>query len=452
AGSFLEPSPLGPPLTSAMAQSDMLHVARPWQASVSARRAPRLHLGSCPLRAPGAQRFFPMRPPAARHFLPVARPGHASVSARRTPRARNAAAAATPPPLSRLRLLLWCMWVAGVAHDGFLPVARPAIARAAPTPPPPPPFLLHPPAARAALEVAGLKGFANGTVPIPTVDDVGLRGEFRAAHLLTFMVISRCCSPVVQPALRSYRERLDAGHQAWHFILSTYQVRDDLYIGQLEEKMTQGQRRKPGGGGSGGGRSTKDVDKKRSTWDKGRGGGGQRRECWICHDPNHLSYVCPDRDDSDKDDTKGGRGRSTSRRRRRDVKPCKEKQTSKKTSLRKDVDNSSGKSRGSREASCSMVGVVEPTVSLAQEAGEDFQAVAAAVQANPMAVLLDSGCSHHLIGTKAVFIDMAPSDDMKHVRGFNGALQPVEGRGTVALQGEVGKRVLIPYMLYAPDV
>ncbi|CAI7828195.1 unnamed protein product [Closterium sp. NIES-53] len=86
------------------------------------------------------------------------------------------------------------------------------------------------------LEVAGLKGFADGTVPIPRVDDVGLRGEFRAAHLLTFMVISRCYSTVVQ--LRSCREQLDAGHQTWHFILSTYQVRDNLYIAQLEEKMT----------------------------------------------------------------------------------------------------------------------------------------------------------------------------------------------------------------------
>ncbi|CAI7803584.1 unnamed protein product [Closterium sp. NIES-53] len=34
-----------------------------------------------------------------------------------------------------------------------------------------------------------------------------------------------------------------------------------------------------------------------------------------------------------------------------------------------------------------MVGVVEPTVSLVPEAGKDFQAVAAAVQANPMVVL-----------------------------------------------------------------
>ncbi|CAI7805303.1 unnamed protein product [Closterium sp. NIES-53] len=90
-----------------------------------------------------------------------------------------------------------------------------------------------------------------------------------------------------------------------------------------------------------------------------------------------------------------------------------------------------------------MVGVVEPTVSLAPEAGEDFQAVAVAVQTNPLAVLLNSGCSHHLMGTKAVFVDMAPSDGVKHIRGFNGALQPVEGRGTVALQGEARKQVLV---------
>ncbi|CAI7898631.1 unnamed protein product [Closterium sp. NIES-53] len=200
------------------------------------------------------------------------------------------------------------------------------------------------------------------------------------------------------------------------------------------------------------GRSTKDVDEKRSTWDKGRGVGGRRRECWICHDPEHLSYECPDRDDSDEDDTKGGRGRSTSRHPRRDAKSRKEKQTSMKTSSTKDVDNSSGKSRGDGEASCSMVGVVEPTVSLAPEAGEDFQAVAATMQANPMAVLLDSGCSHHLMGTKAVFVDMAPSDGVKQIRGFNGALQPVEGRGTVALQGEAGKRVLIPVVLYVSGI
>ncbi|CAI7756721.1 unnamed protein product [Closterium sp. NIES-53] len=49
-----------------------------------------------------------------------------------------------------------------------------------------------------------------------------------------------------------------------------------------------------------------------------------------------------------------------------------------------------------------MVGVVEPTISLAPEVVENFQAVAAAVQANPM-------------GTKAVFVDMALSGSVKHV-------------------------------------
>ncbi|CAI7890416.1 unnamed protein product [Closterium sp. NIES-54] len=224
------------------------------------------------------------------------------------------------------------------------------------------------------------------------------------------------------------------------------------YAAPTKLNQQQGQRRMHGGGGSGGGRSMKDVDEKRSTRGKGRGGDGRRRECWICHDPDHLSYECPDRDDSDEDDSKGGRGRLTSSRPYRNEMPPREKQTSKKTSSTKDVDHSSGKSRGDGEASCSMVGLVEPTVSLAPEAGEDFQAVAAAVQANPMAVLLDSGCSHHLMGVKAVFVDMAPSGNVKHVRGFNGAVQPVEGRGTIALQGEAGKRVLIPDILYVLGV
>ncbi|CAI7875507.1 unnamed protein product [Closterium sp. NIES-54] len=103
--------------------------------------------------------------------------------------------------------------------------------------------------------------------------------------------------------------------------------------------------------------------------------------------PDHLSYECPDRDDNDEENNKGGRGRSTNRRPRRNEKPRKEK-----LDIEEDVvDNSSGKSQGDGEASCSMVGIVERTVSLAPEAGEDFQAVAAVVLANPMAVLLDSG-------------------------------------------------------------
>ncbi|CAI7867943.1 unnamed protein product, partial [Closterium sp. NIES-54] len=377
------------------------------------------------------------------------------------------------------------------------------------------------------LEMAGLINFARGAVVTP--DDPDLRVEFRAVQLLTFMVISRCCSPGVQIALKWRREYLDAGHQAWHFIESTYQVTDDLFITQLEGQLTHlhmgdeetatdscnrtrnynllkrlsmapstrttlnednltsyilqdeamqeaersqellaqanfaaptkqggrpGQRGQSGGGGSSGWKSTKEIDKKKPTKDSGRGGGGRRRECWLCGDPDHLSFECPDRSDFDDDDTKGGRGRCGSRRPRQGGnQPRKEKQSTKTSTSAKDADSSAGgKVRDDKTVSCSLVGVVEPTVSLAPEAGEDFQAVAAAVQANPAVVLLDSGCSHHLMGTKEVFVDLQPSGSIKHVRGFNGALQDVQGCGTVALQGEAGKRVLIPDVLYVPGV
>ncbi|CAI6002187.1 unnamed protein product [Closterium sp. NIES-65] len=39
-------------------------------------------------------------------------------------------------------------------------------------------------------------------------------------------------------ALKWCREYIDAGHQAWHFIESTYQVTDDLFIAQLEGQLT----------------------------------------------------------------------------------------------------------------------------------------------------------------------------------------------------------------------
>ncbi|CAI5957149.1 unnamed protein product [Closterium sp. NIES-64] len=136
-----------------------------------------------------------------------------------------------------------------------------------------------------------------------------------------------------------------------------------------------------------------------------------------------------------------------------EIGPRKEKQSTKTSTSAKDADSpAGGKARDDKTASCSLVGIVEPTVSLAPEAGEDFQAVAAAVQANPAVVLLDSGCSHHLMGTKEAFVDLQPSGFIKHVRGFNGALQDVQGCGTIALQGEAGKQVLIPDVLYVPGV
>ncbi|CAI7895380.1 unnamed protein product [Closterium sp. NIES-54] len=317
------------------------------------------------------------------------------------------------------------------------------------------------------LEVAGLKGFADCTVPIPPVDDVGLRGEFRAAHLLTFMVILRCCLPMVQLALRSCRERLDAGHQAWQFILSTYQSATDYcnrarqilaemrmagaeystasYISHIVKGLPRGYNlikrmmMVPG--------THESLDEDSITSYILQDEAIKRVLMQEAEQPTELlpqaNYAAP---------TKLNQQQGQRRKPSGDARPCKEKQTLRKTSSPKDVDNSSGKSRGDVEASCSMVGVVEPAVSMPSEAGEDFQAVAAAVQANPMAVLLGSVCSHHLMGTKAVFVDMAPSDGVKHVCGFNGALQLVEGHRTVALHGEAGKRVLIPDVLYDPGV
>ncbi|CAI7855167.1 unnamed protein product [Closterium sp. NIES-54] len=54
------------------------------------------------------------------------------------------------------------------------------------------------------------------------------------------------------------------------------------------------------------------------------------------------------------------------------------------------------------------------------------------------------------MGTMDAFVDMQPRGDVRYVRGFNGALQSVEGRGTVALQGEARKQVLVPDVLYVP--
>ncbi|CAI7866140.1 unnamed protein product [Closterium sp. NIES-53] len=185
-----------------------------------------------------------------------------------------------------------------------------------------------------------------------------------------------------------------------------------------------------------------EAERPRSPLHSGRGGGSRRRECWLCGDPDHLSFECPDRSDSNDEDATGGRGRFGSCRPHRvRNQPRKEKLSTRSSTTAKDVDSSAGgKGQDDKEASCSLAGVVEPTISLAPEAAEDFQAMAAAVQANPAVVLLDSGCSHHLMGTKEVFVDLQPSGDVKHVRGFNGALQDVQGRGTVALQGEAGRQ------------
>ncbi|CAI7873322.1 unnamed protein product [Closterium sp. NIES-53] len=356
------------------------------------------------------------------------------------------------------------------------------------------------------LEITGLKKFVDGNVATPDADDFELWTEFDAAHLLTFMVISRCCSPLVQhESAAEYCNRvrrvladlrmvdvdysvalyvthvfcsLPSGYNLMRRMLTIPGTRETLnedslwshiiqdefmqeserpaellpqanYVAPAKQGHQQGQRGKSGGGGgwkSSNAKSTEGADRGKSAKGGDRGSSGSRREgrrCYICNAPDHLSYDSPNRDESD-DDRGANRRKRDGGRRRRDNQPRKEKQASKTTST-KDADSSGGNARG-KETSCSMVSMVEPMLSLALEAGKDFKAVAASVQTNPTVVLLDSGCSYHLMGTKEAFVDMQPSGDARHVRGFNGALQSVEGRDTengVKLQDDGGEMLLV---------
>ncbi|CAI7813160.1 unnamed protein product [Closterium sp. NIES-53] len=252
------------------------------------------------------------------------------------------------------------------------------------------------------LEMAGLMGFAAGTVATPSehYPDMGAPEQ-----LISYILRDKA---------------MQEGEQTLELLLQAN------YVASAKQGGRPGQRGQSSGGGSSGSRPAKDADKKKSAKDSGRGGGSRRREV-----------------------AEGGRPGVA----RRASTPRKEKQSTESSTSAKDADSSEGgKGREDKEASCSLVGVVEPTVSLAPEAGEDFQAMATAVHVNLAVVLLDSGCSHHLMGTREVFVDLQPSGDVKHVRGFNEALQDVQGWGTVALQGEAGKQVLIPDVLYVPGM
>ncbi|CAI7904513.1 unnamed protein product, partial [Closterium sp. NIES-54] len=81
--------------------------------------------------------------------------------------------------------------------------------------------------------------------------------------------------------------------------------------------------------------------------------GSRHRECWLCGDPDHLSFKCPNRSDSDNDDAKGGRDRFGSRcpcRGRNQ--PRKEKQSTKSSTSAKDAGSfAGGKGRDNEEAS-----------------------------------------------------------------------------------------------------
>ncbi|CAI7927055.1 unnamed protein product [Closterium sp. NIES-54] len=269
--------------------------------------------------------------------------------------------------------------------------------------------------------MAGLICFARGTVATSEEHYPDLRAKFRVVQIvLTFTVISRCCSPGVQIALKSCREYLDAGHRAWHFIESTYQVTDALYIGQLEEQLSHIRM----------GEEEKATDY--SNWAR-RILATMRMAGVQYSTASYLTHII--------------KGLTSTYNLL--------KRLSLASSTRATLNEDSLTSYILHDEA--MQEAKPPSEPLAQvnyvaPAGEDFQAMAAAVLANLAVVLLDSGCSHHLMGTKEVFVDLQPSGDIKHVRGFDGALQDVQGRGIVALQGEAGRQVLIPNVLYIPGV
>ncbi|CAI7794773.1 unnamed protein product [Closterium sp. NIES-54] len=162
----------------------------------------------------------------------------------------------------------------------------------------------------------------------------------------------------------------------------------------------QQQQPKNGGGAGGGGEKWKGG---KDGHPKG-GKGGFKGKCYVCGQTGHVAKYCQQR--ADKEADAGGEGSGGSNGKGGDG------------------------SKGSGQSSCAMVKpVVEqtPLVVLEPEAGEGLQAVAAAVKANPSVVLLDSGCSHHLMGDRSAFVEMSSGGSIKQVTGFNGALQEVQG-------------------------
>ncbi|CAI7762430.1 unnamed protein product, partial [Closterium sp. NIES-53] len=143
------------------------------------------------------------------------------------------------------------------------------------------------------LEIAGLKKFVDENVLAPDEEDVELWSEFRMAHLWTFMA---------------------------------------NYVVLTKQRHRMGQHGKSGGGGGGGRKSSntkslEGADRGKSTKGHDHGSSGScrgGRRYYICGDLDHLSYDCPDRDESD-DDQRGSHGKSDSSCRRRDNQPRKEK-------------------------------------------------------------------------------------------------------------------------------
>ncbi|CAI7893596.1 unnamed protein product [Closterium sp. NIES-54] len=164
-----------------------------------------------------------------------------------------------------------------------------------------------------------------------------------------------------------------------------------------------------------------------------RSSGGKRnsqRNCFVCGDPEHFANQCPDCVNKKAGDgQEAPYGRSQNRQLRRETAYREDNQHSDSedkqpsdagTSRGKGVKDALGDDVDQEgQASCSMAVVVtdasaELTISVAPKAGEDFQAVAAAVQANPTVVLLDNGCSNHLMGTREAFVNMNAGGEVHH--------------------------------------
>ncbi|CAI7801596.1 unnamed protein product [Closterium sp. NIES-53] len=194
--------------------------------------------------------------------------------------------------------------------------------------------------------MAGLIGFARGTVV--TLEDPNLRAEFRAETPTDYCNRARRILATIRVAgaqysMASYVTHVMQGLPSNYNLLkqmsmapstratlnedtlTSYILQDEAmqeaeqsqellapvnYVAPMKQGGRPRQRGQSGGGGSSGWKPTKDADKRKSAKDNGRGGGSQRRECWLCGDPDHLSFKCPDHSDSDDDYTKGGRGRA----------------------------------------------------------------------------------------------------------------------------------------------